>query len=261
MTCLFLILKKNKSNNYKIGILFLIAAAALMFWHPEISIALILVLGADVVSQLLTKKRIDFLSAFLFFLLIFLSYLIYVDIQLFINIVDSIFIDSSVPAMLNEFVSGSVSLILILQYFWAFLSVSISTFFISYLGLNWLKNPNYKNIFMLLSLIFFYILPILSLFSSNFALNPERSFAYYSILSIFIISVGISKITESKIQTKGTVILIIFFFVFAFSSSSSYFTGDGNALFNDKIPKGTIFTTQSNFVSYNFLNETPKRVE
>ena len=104
LTCLFLILKKNKSNNYKIGILFLIAATALMLWHPEISIALILVLGADVVSQLITKKRIDFLSAFLFFLLIFLSYLIYVDIQLFINIVDSIFIDSSGPAMLNEMV-------------------------------------------------------------------------------------------------------------------------------------------------------------
>ena len=124
-------------------------------------------------------------------------------VQLFSNIANSIFIDTSGPTM-SEMV-GSVSLILILQYFWAYLTISISTFFISYMGLNWLKNPNYKNIFILLSLIFFYILPILSLFSGNFALTPERSFAYYSILSIFIISVGISKITEFKIQKRNSI--------------------------------------------------------
>jgi len=45
--------------------------------------------------------------------------------------------------------------------------------------------------------------------------------------------------------------------VFSFFSVSSYLIGDGNNVFNNKIPVQTTYTTESNLVSYKFLNKTP----
>lgn len=258
LICFYCIIIKKKKNNYNYSIVLFLTFIGIVLWHPEISLVVIIVLGADLISQLLTEKKIDKIdfSKFGLFSILFISYLIYVDFELFTGVFRSIFIDSQSPSMVavNSFKNSSLSLVA--QYLWAYISFSVSAFFISFVGLNWLKKLDKLNLFIICAIFGLVGFAAISVLTGNFGLNPERSLLYYSILTIFIFAYGLFIIFNSRPKTILP-ILIVFIFIFTLASTSSYFGADGNDFFNDQIPKTIIFTTQSNLATYNFLEKTP----
>lgn len=252
---LYILIKRKKNNNFNYTILLFLSLIGVLFWHPEISIAVLIILGANVLSEFIMESRIDFISLTLFSVL-FISYLVYVDTLLFTNIIQLLFVEPTGPTQTTQIVSKSLTLNILIQYSWSFIGIAASSFFISFIGFSWLSKLDKFKSLILFCLVGFVIFGGLSLISGNFGLDPERSLLYYSTLTIFIFAYGIFKIFKSK-QEKILPLLVILFFIFTLASTSSYFTGDGSNILNNQLSKQTLFTTQSNLETNKFLEKTP----
>ena len=88
----YILIKRKKNNNFYYTILLFLSLIGVLFWHPEISLAVLIILGANVLSEFIMESRIDFISLTLFSVL-FVSYLIYVDTLLFTNTIQLLFVE------------------------------------------------------------------------------------------------------------------------------------------------------------------------
>lgn len=257
LLCLLLLIKMHKTYNIRTVAPFWVSATALFFWHPEISLALMILLGGNFLTRVFIKRELELNTAFISYFVAFIGYLLYVHTSLFTSLVQSIFIEKQRPGLVQSFAGRTTTMGFLFQSFMAYLGITLPTFFVSYIGLKWLNRLNKVSLFIFSSLILLHMLPFIGITSGNFGLNPERILTYASILMTLIAAGAAFKIF--KFENKSSVTLFsLVLFIFSFFSTSSYLIGDGNNVFNDEIPMATTFTTSSTLASYNFLNKTPE---
>ncbi|MDD4521506.1 MAG: hypothetical protein PHW84_00895 [Methanosarcina sp.] len=255
--CFWLLLKINKSPTLKNAVLLWISAVPLFFWHPEVSFVLMVILGANFVTQIFEVK-IEHRSLFILYLVGYVAYLLYVHTSLFTSIVDSIFVEKqSTPGLISSYESRTINMEFLFQSFLAYLGITIPLFFVSYRGFKWINNLTKISLFILSSFMLLHFIPVIGVLGGNFGLNPERTLIYVSMIAIFMSSGTLVEVFVLN-NKASKILLIILFFTFSFFSVSAYFTGDGNTFLKDEISIGTIFTTKSNLASHQFLERTPE---
>lgn len=259
LLCLLLMIKKINYNDINTNILFLISAMAILMWHPEISSVLLIILGISSLGIIFTHKKSKFNYIFVLYGTVFLSYIIYTNVSLFKLIIQNVFINEPSSAELVQNLSDRViNIKFLFQTSFAYLGITAPAAAISYMGFNILKKRKEMDVFLLLSLFSLYVSPLIGVISGNFGLSPDRALTYISLLVLLICAVAIFRIFNFN-DKYNLCIFLILFFIFTFSSVSSYLIGDANNFYNDDIPRGTIFTTDSNLASYNYLNKTPEK--
>ncbi|MBA7620189.1 hypothetical protein ES703_27534 [subsurface metagenome] len=269
--CLLLLIKICKSRNLKTNALFWTSIVPLFFWHPEISFALLILLGANFLVYIFMRKKLELNLAFTtLYLIAYIAYPMYVSTRLFTvivqsttaivqsttAIVQSTSIEKAEYTLVQSFAGQTITMGFLFQSFMAYLGITLLTFFVSYIGLKWLNKLNEVNLFILSYLIVLHILPFITISSGHLKVISERTFVYISLLLIYIAAGSIFEIFKFK-SKSSVVIFLMILLVFSFFSVSSYLIGDGNNVFNNKIPVQTTYTTESNLVSYKFLNKTP----
>jgi hypothetical protein len=253
LLCLLLLIKMYKFRDIKATMLFWISAVPLFFWHPEISFALMILLGTNLLVYAFIKGKLELNAAFTLYLVAYIGYFVYAHTSLFTTFIQGIFIEKP-PGLIQSFAAQTVSIGFLHQSSMAYLGITLSVFFVSYIGLKWLNKLNEVTLFLLSSLTLLHILPFIGIISGHYGLNPERSLTYVSILLILITGGAVFEVFKSK---NAMILFVIILFVFSFFSVSSYLIGDGNKVFNDEVPIGLVYTTRSNIATHNFLNRIP----
>lgn len=276
---LYSIIKFNTVDNKLIlAILFWLPSIAVFFWHPEISVALMVILGGIFfVNKFITKEsilpsqdtrehengegislhKITYFAPFLSYIMLFVAYMMFVNYNIFTTIVEGVFIEKESTGLIQSMVGHEITNGFIFQTFFAYIGITYILFFGTYSGLNWLNQPTKNKSMILSSIIFIHLIPIATVLSGNFALNPARTLAYASILMVLLASDSIGNMFKFTSRPK-VVVSIIFIFVIVFCSTSSYIVGDNNEVLNDEIPVQTTITTQSNVVVHSFLSRIPQ---
>lgn len=272
LLCIYTLITIYNNLDKKIEIIFWLSAAAVFLWHPEISFALLVILGADLIIHTLIKGKFIVGSRFMIYIMSYITYLIFVNMGLFSEIVGNIFIDRQQSPGLIQLFTGDINIEFLFQLSMSYIGITLPVFFASYTALKWLDNVDkitflsnvvYQNghkiyLFLLLSIMSLHILPFIGIISGNFGLNPERTLVYVSTILIIISSGAIFDIFNLTNKT-GSILLIVTLFILSFFSVSSYIIEDGNKVLNDRIPIQLILTTESNLVSYKFLNKTQEK--
>jgi hypothetical protein len=275
---LYALIKFNKfSNKLKLAILFWIPGIAVFFWHPEISVALMMILGGIfIVNRFITNesimsfqdarkhkngegisfRKITYFAPFLSYIMLFVAYMMFVNYNIFTTIVEGVFIEKESTGLIQNMVGYEITNGFILQTFFAYIGITYLLFFGTYSGLNWLNQPTKNKYMILSSIIFIHLIPVAVVISGHFALNPARTLAYASILMVLLASDSIGNIFKFTSRPK-VALNVIFIFVIVFFSTSSYIVGDNNNVMNSEIPVQTIITTQSNVAIYSFLVKIP----
>lgn len=279
LLCLLLLIKIYKSCNLKTNALFWTSTVPVFFWHPEISLILIVLLGANFLVYIFMRKKLKLNLAFIFtlYLIAYIVYPMYANTQLLTVIAQSTptekaepalvqssagqaiiqaIIEKAEPTLVQSFADRTITMGFLFQSFMAYLGITLLTFFVSYIGLKWLNKLNEVNLFILSSLIVLHIPLFITISSGSLVAVSERVLPYISLLLILIAAGAIFEIFKFK-SKSSVVIFLMILLVFSFFSVSSYLIGDGNNVFNNKIPVQTTYTTESNLVSYKFLNKTP----
>lgn len=260
ITCLFLLLRRYKSSyvSKEMMLLFWIQSITLFFWHPEISFVHMLILGGYFLSVCIIRKEYYSISTFSLYLMWYMSFLLFINKSLFVDLVKDIFVeipDSSL--LIQTFSENSINYDLIIQLITSYLNITALMFVVAYVIIKWITSKKPMGFFFLILLMLIHLLPIIGITSGNFGADPARTFVYISFIITFIAAGGIFEAFDFR-QKNNVLIFILILFVFSFFSMSSYLIGDGNDVFNDEIPIQTIFTTESTFASHKFLSETPK---
>lgn len=248
LICLLLIIRNFRYNDHRNRILFWLSAVAAFFWHPEVFMAIAALVGGEFIIRLLLKRELKaFLAiaitsvAFLLYLKLFHTYLLADLIQGLLN--------RAAPMLIQNFGTHSVSEGFLIESLLAYLSISLPAFSFAYLGLTWLKVLNKIGVFIICTCILLHVIPLFSIVTGSFGLNPERLLTYISIILLLITAGVILEFFESKKRIHLAVAL----FIFAFFSLSSYIIGDGNDILNDKIPHDSTRATMSTLCTYDFL--------
>ena len=261
LLCLFILIKSIQTNNIKFKGLFWLAILPLFLWHPELSQAVMPILLAYLLTMIICKKyplkNIIFLvsSGLVLYVVAYVFYLLFVNTALGTAIVDLIFSEKTSVSLI-QIITQTTDPIFFLQSTFAYLGITVMIFFVSFLSFQWIKNPDKLKIFLLLTLVLLHINPLIGILTGKFGLGGERALITTSAFVTIIASGAIFKIFTSK-TWRNIAIVSLIFFVISFLSVSSYLTGDGNSVFNDKVPRQTMFTTTSNLISFDFLNRTP----
>jgi hypothetical protein len=257
LLCLFIQIRIIQTNNVKFVALFWLAILPLFLWHPELSQAVMPILLAYLLTMFICKKHpLNFVSSgFVLYVIAYIFYLLFVHTSLGTSIVDLLFLERTSVALIQT-IERTPDPIFYLQTTLAYLGITIMILFVAFLSFRWAKTPDKLKIFLLLILILLHINPLIGVFSGNFSLGAERSLITTSAVVTIIASGAIFKLFTSKTWQSIAVVSLIFFGI-CFFSVSSYLTGDGNDIFNDKIPRQTLYTTTSDFISLDFLNRTP----
>jgi hypothetical protein len=202
------------------------------------------------------KNIIFFLSSGLvLYVIAYIFYLLFVHTALGTSIVDLLFSEKTSVTMI-QIIEHAPDPFFYFQSTLAYLGITVMIFFVAFLSFQWAKNPDKLKIFLLLTLVLLHINPLIGVLFGKMGLGGDRMLITTSAVVTIIASGAIFRIFTSKKWQSIAVISIIFFGV-AFFSVSSYLTGDDNDVFNDKIPRQTLYTTTSNLISFDILNRTP----
>ncbi|MDP2218375.1 MAG: hypothetical protein Q8J68_13945 [Methanolobus sp.] len=258
-TCLlflsfYFLLKQIELPNINILFLFFLSTIGLFFWHPEISASLFFILFSYLIVKIYFLKTLSNYSLFLLYSVFFISYQMYVSINLFNRIVESFFfinIDQT-PNLIQNVAEELISMDFILQLFVSYLGISLPFFLVTYSILKKGKAIP-KKVFLKLSLLLVCLIPVAGVFSDNFGLNPARLLTYISLISLIIVSSSIFVICNFK-RKRTICVFTLVFFIFTIFSVSSYIAGDGSEIYNDNIPIRIIHTTEANVVTNTYIN-------
>lgn len=257
----FLLLKMfNKSfNSIKTHLVFWIISVTLFLWHPEVSFALMIMLGGVFLSNIFVKRRFELNTAFILYLISYIAFLVYIHSSLFISLVKSLFIEiPTSPDLVQNIATQKVPISLIFELFTSYLALTLPIFFVAYFVLKRLNNISVINFFLISLLILLHILPAFGIISGNFGFSPARIFVYVSSVTTIVFSGTFVEIFK-PLSKKSTYFFVLFLFIFSFFSVSSYLVGDCNNIYNDQIPIQTTFTTKSVLSSHDFLSKTPDK--
>jgi hypothetical protein len=266
LLCLFIQIKIIKSNDKRYIFIFWLAVLPLFLWHPELSFAIIPILFSYALINynncygIIKNYSLLISSGFLLYVIIYLVYLFFVHTTLGDIIVEMIFSEKMSIGLMQSIEtsnSSSFDYLLILQLISSYIGITIFMFFVAFICLKWLEKPNKVEIFLILTLIFLQMNPLIGVFTGKFSLGGERALITTSALISIIASGSIIYIFKNK-TWNSLVIVSVFLFWLTFFSTTCYLIGDGNEIFNDKIPMGTIFTTESNMQSHFFLKLIPE---
>ncbi len=264
---LWLLLKIMKSKKIEYLTLLVVVLVALFFWHPELSLPIFGLLFASLCAYMLTvpgtiknsviikKPPLYFSLLLVLYTVIYLWYLMFIHTSLGESIVDTIFFDKSGTTLVNTFAPtlvGGADFVYIIQLIFSGLGLTLPLFFAVYLGFRWLLRPNWQEIFLLLTIIFLHLNPLLGVLSGKFELGGERALIATSILIAIVSAGGIIELF--KMNRRNQILLFIFaMLILSFSSTSSYLIGDGNDVFNDRISIQIMYNTQTKDSSTQFV--------
>lgn len=264
---LWLLLKIMKSKKIEYLTLLVVVLVALFFWHPELSLPIFGLLFASLCAYMLTvpgtiknsviikKPPLYFSLLLVLYTVIYLWYLMFIHTSLGESIIDTIFFDKSGTTLVNTFAPtlvGGADFVYIIQLIFSGLGLTLPLFFAVYLGFRWLLRPNWQEIFLLLTIIFLHLNPLLGVLSGKFELGGERALIATSILIAIVSAGGIIELF--KMNRRNQILLFIFaMLILSFSSTSSYLIGDGNDVFNDRISIQIMYNTQTKDSSTQFV--------
>ena len=252
--CIFLLTKINSRDNARFHFILWISITTLFLWHPETSFPLLALLAGNVLLSYLIKQKIE-IKALSLYIIIWLYYIFMVHVTLGTGILESIFIESP-PSLVQSnanYANSAPNLIFLIQAFISYMGITLLVFLASYIGFRWLEKLDKIGLLMLFSLIFAHALPSIGIFFGRFGVGPDRTLVAVAVLLSIISSGAIVQIFLSS--KKSIYIFTLLIFIFAGISTSSYLIGDGNNVFNDQIPRQTIFVTDSLFDSHIFLDK------
>lgn len=256
--CIYIVLRSYRKKSGLMSIIFWIAAFSILIWHPEISFVLFLVLLGNSIALILANRRflVDFNS--IIFIISCIVYMIYSKSDVFNKIIISLLERDGPNLIQNLQAMSNLSIYFVGQLFLAYIGIVFFIFIIAYFIMDILYKQKISNqfAFLLCAFVLLHLSPLFSLFSDNFGFSPDRTLLYISLFSIIISSGIILEIFKTHTR-KSTAALAVIVVLFTFFSLVSYMIGDGNLILNNEIPKETIFTTESNLATYNFLNLTP----
>lgn len=260
----YLLIKYQEQYKKTISWLIWLTGIGIFFWHPEISLALLLLFISFSVIQIIYRHDNKSPNKIIYITLIygsfFFIYLMYELAKTSKIWIFDLFLGnlsgSTMPAMIQFLPKEQFSYNLIIQLFLNYFGITILVFFAVYMAFHWLSQPQKLEISLLGAIILFHLSPLLSLLTGNFSMNPERSFTYISTFLTFIAAGGIFYIFSDK-KIKNILAFTVLLFVIAFLSSSSYLIGDSDLPHNNQIPKQTVFLTNSNMAIADFIDKLP----
>ncbi len=260
---LFLLINKSLRDTFVNKLLIWIILIPLFFYHPETSLPIIFLLCgfllSDIIYQMWENHKFKLLIPSLFnfslitYIILYLYQLFFLHKELGIVLTDLFFGSEGKATMfsIDPLTYFDLTTTYILQYFFSYIGLSFLFFFLLIQTLSWIKNIDKKTLFLLSTLVTFCLLPILGIITNKFTLGAERSLiGIISIVTIlaaksFYDFFGQLMILNNRkfIIVTNIVILILLLSTFIFFSVSSHFTGDGNTIFKDEIPRQSIIMT------------------
>jgi len=272
LICFWTLIKMKRSQNIKWLYLFWLAAVGVFFWHTEASVALLLLITAFAITDMVTnnEKRswIDrgrqSRNMLILYSVAFIGYLVYVHVYLFTSILESIFIPME-PTLTQDFADIDLSSNSLIEFFISFLGMSSLLFFLPFLMSRSILFKDKGELAMTFFLVLVCILPLIAIVREGFGLAPERTLTYFMIAVTIFSGGGLTILMVKSQKSRRTFnknvklfLLAIFIFIYSLSSTTSYLSWDNNDLFSNDIPEQTVFTTESNLASHWFLNMTPE---
>ena len=255
MVCVLALVKGSSRKQTSMTIVFWTSAATLFFWHPEISASLIAILSGGYLASAVIGKRLVSEHGLILYLVAFVAYMALIHRSLFGNVIEGLFIET-LPGLVQNFEGRSVTFLLVLQLAVAYFGLSVTIFFATSTIIDGIFSHNSRKSFFVSSTLTLMVVPAFGVLSGTYALNPERLFVYFSTM-IAVASAGtIVRFLNPRHTFRAFAMLCLIGFL-CFASISSYLTGDGNEVFDNTIPRGTTFTTESNLMSHEFLLRLP----
>lgn len=253
--CISLLIIIPNNHNFGRTITLIILAFSAITWHPEL-LFLIITLGFASILVFIYSSNFRFNISAKLLIVMFIGFIIISIYYFYSHFNFSPVLNKELPQMITIIPFGEINIHFLSQLLFAYVAVSFPVFFIPYYLSYKPNETSYCILILLISLIILHILPFLSIISSIFVLNPERTFTYIQIILLILMANSILNLfNTNKLSHLCSFMLI--FSLFSFSSASSYLIGDGNDLFNDAIPKGTTYLSTSNLLVHDFLNKTP----
>ena len=264
LLCLFIQIKIIQIKNFNFVVLFWISVLPLFLWHPELSHALIPILLAYSFILIFWYKRhlkesIYLSTGLILYIIIYVYYIFFVHISLGSSILDILFLEKSsiglIQSIQPEIFSGYDLIFFIIQCSLAYIGITALTFFMMFIYLKCLQKPNKIKFFMIILLPLLLIIPLFGILTGKFGLGGERSLIVISVVITIFASGAFLEILSSRTWRNIALISLIFIGL-SFFSVSSYLIGDGNDIFNDKIPIQPVYATESLMITHSFLNTT-----
>ena len=254
--CLFVLLKMYSRVSIGLKIVLWISAVSLIFWHPEVAVALIALLVGKQVTSIRKSGHFMMDHTLCIYAVAFIGYLAVVYFALFGSTVNSLFVEVT-PGLIQSFEGRSIAPLMLVQAFVGYLGITFAVLFVTSTALDWVKSLSLQRSFVIFSTLAIMLLPLFGVFLGSFALNPERTMTYFSTMLIVISAGMFLRMIDSrrKIRVIASVGVI---FLLSIASVSSYLIGDGNRVFDNAVPQGTGYTTESNLVSHEFLLSLPR---
>lgn len=264
---IYILLKIMYQKNIKYITLFFICTLSLFLWHPEISAALFFVLLAYLFTKLTHSQNLKLDSLLLLYFVFYIAYNMYISTVIFEKVVKAIFfVDVSQDYQLVQNITivnstgmdstdsdSTFPLNMMFQLFAAYLGISLPFFFVTYSFFSWIQSSNPKKHFLILTFLAICLIPVISVFSNNMNFSPARLLTYISLISLIITSCSIFNVFNLK-SKKSIILFSTLIFISSIFSVSSYLSGDGSEVYNDKVPVDVIFTTHSNVAATAFIN-------
>ncbi|EHQ34394.1 hypothetical protein [Methanoplanus limicola] len=263
---------KYKSPKYPIILWF--SLIALYFWHPEVSLPVILILGAYFILCFVYKLffcknfyNTPFLNILiggplLTYILIYMYHLFVINTFLSNLIIHEISKEGSTGSMMttSKLSILDMSINFFLQHFVSYLCISFVMFFLVIQLLLWLKKPSKLNILYSSIVVSIFLTPLLGLVTGKMSLGGERSLIVISTIilvfssnSILRIICSLRKKNLNLINNRIPIISVfLIFFFFFFFTTTSYYNFDGNKIFNDEINIDKIYLTYEDRSALNF---------
>lgn len=262
LSAIYTLLKCKDNANY--WYLFWICAIAALFIHPIPAVILILYLGTNIIYEKILKKEQDkYPAPFLSYLMIFISYIVYINMILFRKLVKITFLPDTSEAslyisQLSNTTMNSISHVYYLETFVAYLGPSIFLMFGILGSLLLVQKKRKETYIILLFLMILNSILVISMLGNLSGFEPTRILPFND--SFWTIPAGAGIIYFSKLlkpQNRRYYFIFFICLVVSFFSLTSYLLNDGNTLFTKEVVVHPAYLTESTIVTHHFLVEIP----
>jgi hypothetical protein len=250
--------KYNKNYWYP----FWISSVATLMIHPVTSSILIFILGFYfIIVKVFNIQGGKAPAPFQSYLMIFISYILFVNIMLFNKLVKTIFIPEA--EFLITQLSSAIKINFTFIYFFETIVAYLGPCIMLMLGilgsLVLIQRKEIKSFPIILVIFLLNIILIISILGNLSAFQPTRFLPFSDILLTIPAGFGIVYLFKLFRLKRGTIsIMFILFFIFSFFSSTSYLINEGNMLFTKEVIVHPVYVTQSTLASHNYLMLIPE---
>jgi hypothetical protein len=261
LLAIYSVLNINSHNNKLWWVIFWLSALSVLLTHPVNTFVLLIFLGINFVlkaikiNEEMRMQSVPFLS----YVIMYISYLIYVSCLLIAPIIRGIFIHEYVPALTTNIPkTETLNSIYVVELFINYLGSCSKLFLLAPAFLLIIRRYTSERLLISISLIVLYLIPLFEVIRGSFNLQSTRMLLYSDLIVVFILGFSFYEFMISiNFKRSRLIFVLLCLSIMSFFSLSSYLFGDENEIFSKEIPIQPLFTTDSTIASCDYLLRIP----